>query len=496
MIHFNQVLDSFIANLEQYKLHHAFCMDEVYYTYQQFSMRIQAIRDAIKLNQPSTKEIGLVVNDDIDTYASVFALWLEGYAYIPLHPLQPIERCVDICKQVGCTTILDSSEVTRYKNYPVIATQKLKNQVFDTSYDSTILDEALCYVLFTSGSTGKPKGVKISRQNIYAFVEAFNQTEIQLTPEDRCLQCFDMTFDVSVQSYLLPLLHGACVYTVPHDQIKFSYVAGLIEDYALTFGAMAPSMVRLLKPYFDEIYSESFKHCILTAEASPVELVKEWHERCIPNATIYNFYGPTEATIYCSYYKLPTTDIQTHNGIVVIGKAFQGLNVVIVDENNTPLEFGKSGEMLISGPQITPGYWNNLEMDTKAFETLTLNNETKLYYRTGDICNMDADGIIAYQGRIDSQVKISGYRIELGEIEYHARAYYQGSNAVALAQEIEGHTQIALIIEHTEEDSSQLLTHLRQVLPQYMIPSRVIYTTLFPLNANGKVDKNHLRKLL
>ncbi|MDB4498135.1 AMP-binding protein [Gammaproteobacteria bacterium] len=496
MTYFNQVLHSFIASIEQCPNHHAFCIDEVYYTYQQFSERIQAIRHTLKLHQQSTKEIGLVVNDDIDTYASVFALWMEGYAYIPLHPLQPLERCEDICTQVGCTTILDSSKETRYKDYHVVATQNLENQLFDTHYDASITDDALCYVLFTSGSTGKPKGVKITRQNIHAFVEAFEQTEIQLTPEDRCLQCFDMTFDVSVQSYLLPLLHGACVYTVPHDQIKFSYVAGLIEDYDLTFGAMAPSMVRFLKPYFDEIYSESFKHCILTAEASPVELVKEWHERCIPNATIYNFYGPTEATIYCSYYKLPSTCIKTHNGIVVIGKVFNGLDVVIVDENNIPLKSGKSGEMLISGPQITPGYWNNPEMDAKAFQALTLENETKLYYRTGDICSIDIDGNIAYQGRIDSQIKINGYRIELGEIEYHARSYYQGSNAVALAQQHEGNTQIVLIVEHQVEDISQLMIHLRSVLPQYMIPSRVIYTGIFPLNANGKVDKNKLRILL
>lgn len=107
----------------------------------------------------------------------------------------------------------------------------------------------MCYILFTSGSTGKPKGVQLNRRNITSFVAAFENAGIVLSHEDRCLQCFDLTFDVSVQSYLMPLLNGACVYTLPLDCMKYACSADLIERYKLTFGAMAPSMVRFLKPY-------------------------------------------------------------------------------------------------------------------------------------------------------------------------------------------------------------------------------------------------------
>lgn len=493
MINFNSTIIDQLINSFQQGEQKAFCINEIYYTYHQLSQRIQAIRYTLQQNPPFQTEVGLVANDDIDTYASILALWMEGYAYVPLHPLQPLERCLDICQQVGCETILDSSKTSRYTDFHIITTSLLVKKDFCPEYNKEISEETLTYILFTSGSTGKPKGVKISRRNIAAFAHAFDQTDIHLEATDRCLQCFDMTFDVSVQSYLMPLLHGACIYTIPHDQIKFSYVSGLMEDYQITFGAMAPSMVRMLKPYFDELYCESFRACILTAEASPLELIQAWHQRCIPKATLYNYYGPTEATIYCTSYKIPTENVKTHHGIIGIGKPFEGLEALIIDKNDQPVAQGETGEMLISGDQVTPGYWKNTTLDEQAFITLTLSGKRKRYYKTGDLCSIDAEGHIYYKGRKDTQVKINGYRIELGEIEYHVRQFYTESNAVVLAQEKEGNVQLYLFVEHTEEDPHNLIEALRQTLPQYMIPAEVIYQKKFPLNSNGKTDKNKLK---
>ena len=107
-----------------------------------------------------------------------------------------------------------------------------------------------------------------------SFMDSFWDTGIVITSEDRCLQCFDLSFDVSVQGFLVPLTKGACCYTVPHGQIKYVYASGLIEDHQLTFGAMAPSMLRYLKPYFEEIDAHSMKTCIVTAEACPLELME------------------------------------------------------------------------------------------------------------------------------------------------------------------------------------------------------------------------------
>ena len=208
---------------------------------------------------------------------------------------------LEIIEEAQIGLILDSSDKVTFNSAKTIAIKELKAvkmELFSKDTPST----SLAYILFTSGSTGKPKGVQITRNNVGVFMESFWDTGIQISQTDRCLQCFDLTFDVSVQSYLVPLTTGACAYTIPHDQIKYSYIYGLLEEYKLTFGAMAPSMIRYLRPYFDEIKITSMRYNILTAEASPVDLVTEW-SKCIPNAEIFDFYGPTEATIYCTYQK-------------------------------------------------------------------------------------------------------------------------------------------------------------------------------------------------
>ena len=292
---YTNILKPVLENIINFQDRNAFCINEKFYTYKELGKTISRIRTAIANEKYANKNVGLVLNDDLETYASIFALWLEGNSYVPLHPNWPLERCMDIAEQVGLDLILDSSTQTRYKGN-VIPTSRLSFCGDNLIYSDNSKEDDIAYILFTSGSTGKPKGVQISRRNIAAFMDSFWATGIVIDENDRCLQCFDLTFDVSVQSYLVPLTKGACCYTVPYGKIKYIYASQLIEDHRITFGAMAPSMLRYLKPYFDEIDMSSLKCCILTAEACPLSLMEEWYN-VAPNTEIYDFYGPTEATI-------------------------------------------------------------------------------------------------------------------------------------------------------------------------------------------------------
>lgn len=474
----------------------AFCINEHFFSYTEFAVHISKIRDSLQLIPLKNKNIGLVANDDIETYAAIFAIWMEGLAYVPLHPNQPADRIVEIIDQAEIQLIINSTNNNVVADVQTIYSAALIFKELKLEIKS-VPENDLVYILFTSGSTGKPKGVPITRGNVGAFMKAFWETGFEISDTDKCLQCFDLTFDVSVQSYLVPLTRGACTYTIPHDQIKYSYVFGLLDDHQLTFGAMAPSMIRYLRPYFNEINIPAFRYCILTAEASPLELVKEWSD-CIPNAEIYDFYGPTEATIYCTYYKLPANnEAKQLNGMLSIGKPMNGLKAIIKDDNNKILEPGEKGELCISGPQLTPGYWNNAEKNMESFVELVYEGINQRFYKTGDLCYFDIDGDIMYSGRIDFQVKIQGYRVELGEIEHHAREFMRGQNAVAIAFENKTtNTEIALFIEGELDATKELTAYLKSKIPPYMIPTKIIGENIFPLNNNGKVDRNILKKLI
>lgn len=482
--------------IESHKLCDAFSIDGRYYNYHQFAQRISAIREQIRDLQSAEQIFALAIHDDLDTYASIFALWMEGKAYVPLHPNQPLERNLNIIEQVGLSNVLDSADTSVFEGQSLNVMHTSQYEYTTDCLDNWVetSDDALAYILFTSGSTGVPKGVQITRGNVAAFMDSFWKTGINITEEDRCLQVFDLTFDVSVQSYLVALTRGACVYTVPYGQVKYLYAASLIQEHKITFGAMAPSMLTYLRPYFDEFDATSMRTTILTAEACPVDLMEDWY-KCAKNTEIYDFYGPTEATIYCTYYKLTRGGNNLSlNGIISIGKPLANVQAIIIREDGSLVDGQEKGELCIAGDQVTPGYWNNIEKNESSF----FMHDGLRYYHTGDLCYWEETGDIMYSGRIDQQAKIQGFRVELGEIEHHAREFYNKEyRVVAIAfDNAQKLTEIALFIESAEQDTQALLTHLRSKMPHYMIPSRIIFEPNFPLNKSEKIDRNTLKSKL
>lgn len=494
---YEDILFPIIVSIKALSSRSAFCINEEHYTYLQFGQCISKIRSELTKTDYRNTKVGLVINDDLETYASIIALWLEGDCYVPLHPNWPLERCLDICEQVELDLILDSSETSRYESSCVLNTTKLEYTVDRLEPKEGVSDDELAYILFTSGSTGKPKGVMMMRKNVAAFMNSFWQTGIEITEEDRCLQCFDLSFDVSVQGYLVPLTKGACCYTVPHGQIKYIYASGLIEDHQLTFGAMAPSMLRYMKPYFDEIDATSLKACILTAEACPLNLMEDWYN-CATNTEIYDFYGPTECTVYCTYYKLiKGGKNKTLNGIISIGKPLANCIGLILDEKGNELPAGEKGELCIAGDQVTKGYWKNEKKNESSFFYKEVNGVNMRFYHTGDLCFKDADGDIMYSGRLDHQAKIQGFRVEMGEIEWHAREFLGDKNVVCMAFDNKnGLTEIAMFIESEEYNPDEMIAYMRTKMPSYMIPTRLFYVPVFPLNANDKTDKVKLKAMI
>lgn len=475
--------DSLAKNAAQ----QAFCINDKFFTYADMLKRINSIRT--ELSKVDDHYIGLVVNNDLDTYASVIATWMEGKCYIPLHPMQPLARCRDIISQVGIRTVLDSSLDSRYKDENVI---RICNLPDNESFMPVVHPNAdkPAYILFTSGTTGRPKGVPISYGNIDAFVNGFKELGIQIKEEDRCLQMFDLTFDLSVGCLLMALLNGACLYTVKQGVIKWLETVRLIDDYQLSVVLMAPSVLHYMLPYLDEIDVSHIRYSFFSAEASNVEDIKCWQK--VSQAEMWNFYGPTESTIFCTTYKFPQSEIKNVNGIVCIGRPMNRVKAMVVDDNYKLLPEKSKGELCVAGDQLFKDYW-----DSSVIKSAFINYNGVRWYLTGDICSIDEAGDIYYYGRKDSQVKIQGYRIELSEIEYIARKFFENKVAVAAVLVTnKGGAKIGLAVE-CEDDSrdKELMDFLKHYLPSYMLPYRTIHLQTFPQNSNNKIDRNKIKEL-
>ena len=476
----------------------AFCIRNKMYSYSQLYDAVEQIWYLIK-DLPEDL-IGLYATDDLRTYASIIALWTCGKTYIPLNPKQPKERHIEVIESVGADYILSAD--TKYdidvEGANIVSTKDvlLDGYIRKGNIEiANVPESTLAYIIFTSGSTGKPKGVPITRSNVATFIDSMNHVEgLNITAEDKCLQPFDLTFDFSVSGYVIPLVKGASIYTIPQKAIKFSYIAGLLEDYHLTVLQMVPSMVRNMLPYMDELELESVRYNIFCGEALTGKVLKAWHEGN-QNMVSYNMYGPTEDTVFCTYYKIDKSNIAnplSSNDIINIGKTFVNSCLLLLDDNDQIInDKDIEGELCLCGSQLTPGYWMN-EKENKA-KFFDINGER--YYRTGDLCYYGDYYNLMYVGRKDFQVKINGFRVELGEIENRYSEISGGRFAVVMPYVNEqDNTELAIIIEGKEYDFKDHKAQLANELPPYELPAKWLFIKSIPLNTNGKVDRKAIKK--
>jgi len=479
----------------------AFCINDQFYTYGELRDHIVSIIGEIQdaRSEGSSRNIAVVCSNDIRMYASLFAIWFTGCAYVPLGFHNPVERNRTILKDAAAEIIISSMELdaVAYAGYKVIEPAREVPGSGDREIHCPDADKgSLAYILFTSGSTGLPKGVPISHENIGAFLDAFGKSPFKVVREDRCLQMFELTFDVSISSYLPALLCGACVYTVPNDGVKYMHVLRVLTQYKLTSIQIVPSIIKLAKPLLKRIKAPEVRNCILTGEATMTNLVTEWRS-CVPNAAIYNYYGPTEATIYCSYLHYAEGCDKHYNGMIAIGKAFSGMELLIVDESGNESAVNEKGELLIGGGQVTPGYINNPEKNRLSFVERMVGGRKVRFYRSGDMCYKDAEGDIFYCGRFDNQVKIQGFRIELSEIEYLVRDKFSINNVVIVSENEQGANKLILVLEGEQNGKlGDVSQYLKTKLPEYMVPADVQSVDEFPLNSSGKTDRKAIKEIL
>jgi len=251
--------------------------------------------------------------------------------------------------------------------------------------------------------------------------------------------------------------------------------------------------LRMLKP---DAYP-NLRWALFCGEALPVEVIEAF-AAAAPNAVSENLYGPTELTIACTLYRWDSekSPEQAHHGVVPIGEPYPDMVIRVSDAEYHEVPRGEPGELLMTGPQMTLGYWEDAERTAKAF--VVPPGEERTFYRTGDRVRYPEGGPLIYLGRVDNQIKIMGYRVELGEVEAILRELSGADVAIAIGWPMtaSGADGIVAFVGAPDAEADGLLEAARPRLPNYMQPSAIHLVETFPLNANGKVDRNALRQRL
>jgi D-alanine--poly(phosphoribitol) ligase subunit 1 len=409
-----------------------------------------------------------------------------GHPYAPIDTSLPRQRIDGIIRSSGAQITL-TPEFTR---------EASATDVRDFVHHRMSPSDPF-YIMFTSGSTGVPKGVVITLGCLTDFID-WIEAEHRFAEGEVFLNQVPYSFDVSVMDTYLALLTGGTVFSIGRDHIdKPIRLFQALASSAVSFWISTPAFGQLClsERTFNQNMLPRLRWLMFIGETLPPSLVSHLYDR-FPRAEVWNGYGPTETTIATSSVRIDR-DMLTRYTSLPIGFPKPRTRMVVLDPDGSPVAPGDLGEIIIAGPNVSPGYLNSPEANKRAFFDL----DGTRAYRTGDLGHFQ-DGMLFFDGRMDNQIKLYGHRVELGDVEAHLSALPDVRDVVVLPVWKDGHVvslEACVVLRERGEGSdftiaNQLRTQLAERLPAHMLPRKFRFLDKFPMTVNGKVDRSNLSK--
>lgn len=459
-----------------------------------------------KLGVEQGDRVGIHLSKSVSSLASIFGILKCGAVYVPVDSTAPAERNGYIFTDCEVRYVItrnpagtgidtpDTASIPLCRSDPILNDLVLLKGTDKRHVDSATDTTDLAYILYTSGSTGKPKGVMLTHQNALAFVDWCSDV-FAPTTDDRFSSHAPFHFDLSILDIYVSLKHGARL-------ILFNEIVGkqpkvlaeLIASHRISFWYSTPSILRLLLDIKDVgTYDLSSLRVLLFAgEVFPIKQLRRLIELC-PAPRYFNLYGPTETNV-CTFYEVsPTVE---GDEPVPIGRVCSGNVAAVMDEGDKVVETGVKGELYISGPSVTSGYWRLPDRNALAFHT---DAKGLTWYKTGDIVVESQTGDYIYNGRRDRMIKRHGYRIELGEIEAALFSNDSITDVAVIAMRNDSDDVVirAFIVWAGSKSPSliQLKRFCFENLPTYMIPNQFSFHATLPKTSTDKMDYQKLKEL-
>lgn len=458
-----------------------------------------------ELYQEENTPIVIYGNKENLIMACMIAALKSGRAYVPLDISFPLDRVFEVTKEVKPKVVFNFSEESNFGDLNVIDEEKLQNIIKD--YEGKTIDknnwvkeDENAYILFTSGSTGKPKGVQISSNNLDSFVDWIS-TYLKIDGSEKVIMNqAAYSFDLSVTTIYPGLVHGATLFSLSKKVLAdYKELFKQFEESDMAIWVSTPSFagVCVTESSFNSEMLPKLESMIFIGEALPKRLTKELLER-FPNTRVINGYGPTEATVGVSVNDMNQELIDDEKSLPV-GYPMENCKIKIVDEDGNEVKGTEKGEIVIIGPSVSKGYFNNKEKTDEVFYFDEIDGVKHRAYKTGDMGYI-LDGNIYYCGRKDFQIKLNGFRIEIEDIENNLRKVDNIKNAIVLpVYKNEKIAYLKGIVELKEDNSLGSIKNgmvikkeLGKYIPSYMIPRNIKVIDEFPTNINGKIDRKKL----
>ncbi|MET9485728.1 amino acid adenylation domain-containing protein [Nocardia sp. NPDC006630] len=441
--------------------------------------------------------VAIGITRSIESVLAVWAVVKTGAAYVPVDPAYPLDRIDYLLNDSGAVLGLTLGEfraalgaATSWIELddPPAAARIARHPAHPVSYADrvrTLTEQHAAYVIYTSGSTGMPKGVVVTHTGLAGVITA-ERKHYGITAGSRVLYASSPSFDFSVLITLLTFTAGATLVIAPPAVFGGADLAELLRREAVTHVPITPGALESVDP----AGLDTVTTVIVGGEAFPPELLQRW---TAPQRSIYNAYGPTEATILVT-----STAALVPGDPIVIGSAVPGVGAFILDPRLRLVPDGVIGELYLSGPALAQGYHRRPDLTAERFVASPFadGGAGRRLYRTGDLVRRTEFGTIEYLGRADHQVKIRGLRIELGEIDTaltaHPEVDYAATLGRTLPSGVTGLVSYVLPRAGSVIDTAELAAFAGASLPDYMVPAAIVVLAEIPLTPVGKLDRDAL----
>ena len=442
--------------------------------------------------------VGVLLERGAELVVALLAILKAGGAYVPLDPGFPAERLRLMLDDADARVLITRSELLdrlppEHSTALVVLDADADGIASRSAADPGIeVDpQGLAYIVYTSGSTGTPKGVAVPHRAVVRLVR--DADYVQLTPEDRVAQASTATFDAATFEVWGALLNGAAVVILPRDLTLAP------EQLVSALRREQISALFLTTALFHQVAREipdgfaTLRHLLFGGEAIDPAAVRAVLDAGGPERLLH-VYGPTESTTYATWHLVETVDEDA--ATVPIGRAIANTTAYVLDGFGESVPVGVAGELYLGGDGLARGYLSRPALTAERFVPDPFSAEPGArLYRTGDRVRWLTGGALEFVGRTDQQVKVRGFRIEPGEVEAALLGHPGIRASVVVVREDEGEKRLVGYVvpeEGAAPPVAELRDHLRERLPEYMVPAALVLLDALPLNANGKVDRRAL----
>ncbi|MGI8546381.1 MAG: amino acid adenylation domain-containing protein [Gemmatimonadaceae bacterium] len=473
------------------------------WTYEELDAQAQRVARAVAMSLGSGAEhVALLLDHDAPMIASMLGVLAAGKAFVPLDPSWPDARMQDVLSDALIGVIVtDDANLTAAQR--LVSGQRVLIQVNALGEPSTdvpmrassVAPGSIAYMIYTSGSTGHPKGVVQSHRNVLAHIRAYTN-RLRIGCDDRLVLLASYATDAAVMDVFGALLNGASLHPFSVRAVSVDHLGAWLRDRAISIYHSTPTLYRqMLERGINGAVMSSVRLVVLGGEEVVRCDFEQFKRYFAPGCLFVNGLGPTESTLALHCVMDHDTELRFES--VPVGYAVDGTDVLILNDAAEPVELYARGEIAIRSPYLALGYWRRPTLTARAF--VPDPGGSGRLYRTGDLGRLLPDGRTEFMGRRDDQVKIRGYRVEPSEVEAALKRLSDVREAMVAKRVNESGeaSLVAYVVPEGERPPShrELRRSLREQLPDYMLPSAVVFLRALPLTSSGKLDRRTLPTL-